>query len=374
MTVPKKLNLLLRFRRELRRPVIRRMKPGRALYFLSFLFLLQAGCSDDVTSSGSHPTCRILSPDNGVIFEFGDTVTVNVEASVEKGKGLTVEFYVADRVWHTDDTAPYSYTLNGIPYRIGTHVISAVALAGDGARASDSVEVSIASVSTPAYGVEVIADYPHDANAFTQGLIVVDGLFYEGTGQYGESSIREVDVQTGVPVRTREIPDEYFGEGITIIGSLLYQLTWRAHVGFVYRAADFDSLDSFAYSGEGWGLTTDGTKLIMSDGTSEIRFLDPETFAVEETMEVTANGFPVSLLNELELIEGDLFANRLYDDRIARISLDTGEVVGWIELKPITADHRTQGVLNGIAYDPQTRELFVTGKNWDKVYKIRMTH
>jgi glutamine cyclotransferase len=133
-------------------------------------------------------------------------------------------------------------------------------------------------------------------------------------------------------------------------------------------------LGSFSYNGEGWGLTTDGIRLIMSDGTSQIRFLDPNTFEVEGTMEVTTEGFPVSALNELELVEGDLFANRLNDTRIARISMGTGEVVGWIELRPITVDHRFQGVLNGIAYDPLTRDLYVTGKNWDKVYKIELTH
>jgi glutamine cyclotransferase len=341
---------------------------------LTVLLLSAIACSDDVTSSGARPTCRILSPESGLTFNFGDTVDVEVEASIEGDGDLSVEFYVGGTLWHSDEEAPYEYSLKGIPYRIGPHTISAVAVAGDGSTSADSIEVSIVSDFPPVYGVNVIADYPHDAGAFTQGLIVLDGSFYEGTGQYGRSSIRQVDIETGAVQRTREIPDQYFGEGIAVVGSLLYQLTWREHVAFVYNVADFDSLNSFSYNGQGWGLTTDGVRLIMSDGTSEIRFVDPGSFDVLKTMDVTATGSPVSLLNELELIEGDLFANRLYDSRIARISLETGEVVGWIELRPVTADHQTQGVLNGIAYDPSAKNLYVTGKNWDKVYKIELTH
>jgi glutamine cyclotransferase len=350
------------------------MRLGPILCILLLLLMSQIACSDDVTSSGGEPTCRILSPGSGTTFNFGDTLDVEVEASFDGGGKLSVEFYVGETLWRTDDKAPFTYRLEGIPYRIGTHKISAVAVADEGSSASDSVEVSIVSALTPVYGATVISEYPHDDGAFIQGLIIEDGFFYEGTGQHGRSSIRQVEIETGTVLRIREIPDEYFGEGITIIGSTFYQLTWQSHVGFVYDVADFDSLGSFSYSGEGWGLTTDGIRLIMSDGTSQVRFLDPNTFEVTGTMEVTTGGFPVSALNELELVEGDLFANRLYDTRIARISMETGEIVGWIELRDITADHRTQGVLNGIAYDPLTQELYVTGKNWDKVYKIELTH
>jgi glutamine cyclotransferase len=317
-----------------------------------------------------------VSPGNGSTFAFGDTVAVEVEASLGGQGELSVEFYVGGTWWHTDKEEPFQYVLDGIPYRTGGHTISAVAVADQEARAADSVEVSIVSGSTPTYGVRVVAEYPHDEGAFTQGFVVEDGVFYEGTGQYGRSSIRQVEIETGTVLRIREIPSQYWGEGITIIGSLLYQLTWRSGVGFVYHVADFDSLDSFSYSGEGWGLTTDGTGLIMSDGSHEISFLDPNTFAVTRTMEVTSDGTPITLLNELEYVEGDLFANRwrITETRIARISLESGAVVGWINLGDIAVGHQSEGVLNGIAYDPITRGLYITGKNWDKVYKIELTH
>lgn len=350
------------------------MGPGRVFYLLAILFFSQLACSDDLKAVAGNPTCRIVSPEDGATFTFGDTVAVEVEATAEGGGKLTVEFYADDTLWHVDPRAPFKYTLDGIPYRIGSRKISAVAVTADGARTADSIDVSIVSDAVPVYGTRVDFYYHHDAGAFTQGLVVDGDVFFEGTGEYGQSSIRRVKIETGMVEKIRPIPDEFFGEGIAIIGSTLYQLTWKQEVGFIYRVADFDSLGSFSYQGEGWGLTTDGTRLIMSDGTSQIRFLDPNTFDVVRTMEVTIDGFPLVYLNELEYVDGDLLANVWYDTRIARISLESGEVIGWINLRDISMAHRFQGLLNGVAYDPRSRGLYVTGKNWDKIYSIGLTH
>ncbi|HEX7081828.1 MAG TPA: glutaminyl-peptide cyclotransferase [Gammaproteobacteria bacterium] len=224
------------------------------------------------------------------------------------------------------------------------------------------------------WGVEVQAVHPHDPSAFTQGLAFYEGAFYEGTGQYGRSSIRRVDLETGEVQQAEPLSAAYFGEGITILDGRLYQLTWLNHVGFVYDVYSFERLGTFGYDGEGWGLTHDGEHLILSDGTETIRFLNPQTFEVEKSIRVHANGRPVVRLNELEYVDGEIWANVWYEDRIARIDPDSGDVVGWIEAGAVypPAQRGREDVLNGIAYDPDTGRLIITGKNWPNVYEIEL--
>jgi glutaminyl-peptide cyclotransferase len=222
---------------------------------------------------------------------------------------------------------------------------------------------------------KVVAVYPHDANAFTQGLAIDAGQLYEGTGQYGASSVRRVDLASGRVEKQRALNGRYFGEGIAILGGLLYQLTWQNGVGVVYDLESFNVQRTFEYAGEGWGLTHDGQQLILSDGTATIRFLDPQTFAVVREIEVRDGGKPVIKLNELEYIDGEIWSNIWYEDRIARISPATGEVLGWIDLStlyPVTA-RSSEAVLNGIAYDAAAKRLFVTGKNWPQLYEIEVS-
>jgi glutamine cyclotransferase len=228
---------------------------------------------------------------------------------------------------------------------------------------------------TPIYSYNIVNTYPHDADAFTQGLVFEDGVLYEGTGVWGQSTLRRVELETGDILQIRELSDEFFGEGITIDGDRIIQLTWQSHVGFVYDKDSFELVQQFSYSTEGWGITYDGTRLIMSDGTSTLHFLDPQTFEKTGQVEVSDNNGPVTRLNELEYVQGEIYANVWQTDRIARIAPDTGRVVGWVDLDGLlSAEDRSEAVdvLNGIAYDAQTDRLFVTGKLWPKLFEIEL--
>jgi glutamine cyclotransferase len=227
----------------------------------------------------------------------------------------------------------------------------------------------------PVYSYNIVNTYPHDPDAFTQGLVFDDGVLYEGTGLYGQSSLRRVELETGDVLQVRELSDQFFGEGITIFGDRIIQLTWQSNIGFVYDKDRFELLQEFSYSTEGWGITHDGTRLIMSDGTSKLRFLDPQTFEEIGQVEVFDSNGPVTRLNELEYVEGEIYANVWQTDRIARIAPETGRVTGWIDLEGLLDVEDYSGkvdVLNGIAYDGQTDRLFVTGKLWPKLFEIEL--
>lgn len=226
----------------------------------------------------------------------------------------------------------------------------------------------------PVHGFRVVAVYPHDPGAFTQGLAYRDGVLYEGTGLYGRSSLRETRLATGEVLRSRRLPSQLFGEGIAIFGDRLIQLTWRSGIGLVWDLEELTVIGTFVYPTEGWGITSDGHRLIMSDGTSTLRFLDPETFRVTGTVEVVAEGAPLSNLNELEYVDGLVYANIWETDEIAIIAPETGEVVGWIDLSGLlTGQERTEAdVLNGIAYHPESERLLVTGKLWPKIFEIQV--
>jgi glutamine cyclotransferase len=231
------------------------------------------------------------------------------------------------------------------------------------------------SNAIPVYTYNITNTYPHDRNAFTEGLVFEDGFLYEGTGLLGQSTLRRVELETGAILQIRELPDQFFGEGITIYGDRIIQLTWQSNVGFVYDRNSFELLQQFNYSTEGWGITHDGEHLIMSDGTSTLHFLDPQTFEEISQLEVLDNNGPVTRLNELEYIQGEIYANIWQTDRIARISPGTGRVIGWVDLEGLlTAEDRSEpvDVLNGIAYDAETDRLFVTGKLWPKLFEIEL--
>ncbi|HET6424508.1 MAG TPA: glutaminyl-peptide cyclotransferase [Planctomycetaceae bacterium] len=227
----------------------------------------------------------------------------------------------------------------------------------------------------PVDTVRVIASYPHDPEAFSQGLVIADGVLYEGTGTFGASSLRQVDLKTGKVQRMVPLNQDYFGEGIAVAGNKIYQLTWKNRLGIVYDRESMTAESSFRYSGEGWGLTSDGKELILSDGTATLRFLSLETLEVTRRVQVhTATG-PVDQLNELEYVDGEIYANIWYSDRIVRISPKTGEVLGWIDLSalyPARQRPSREHVLNGIAYDADKKQLYVTGKNWPKLYQVEV--
>ena len=222
---------------------------------------------------------------------------------------------------------------------------------------------------------KVINSYPHDPTAFTQGLAFADGALYEGTGLRGLSTLRKVELETGDILQIRKIPNEEFGEGITIYEDKIIQLTWQSNLGYVYDRESFELIEEFNYPTEGWGITHDGNRLIMSDGSSYLYFLDPETFEEIGRVEVTDNGIPITLLNELEYVHGEIYANVWLTDRIVRIMPQTGKVKGWIDLKGILSNEgggEQEGVLNGIAHDAENERLFVTGKLWPKLFEIEL--
>lgn len=226
------------------------------------------------------------------------------------------------------------------------------------------------------YTFQVLHAYPHDPNAFTQGLLFHEGLLYESTGGWGTSSLRRVDLKTGRVLKMRELPRHYFGEGLALWKDRLIQLTWRSGTGFVYDLESFEPQGAFSYPGEGWGLTQDEQSLIMSDGTSQLRRLHLETQEELSRFVVLDQGRPLSGLNELEYIEDEIWANVFPKDHIARIDPESGQVTGWLNLSGILGLRRrfsADAVTNGIACDAEGQRIFVTGKHWPVLYEIAVT-
>ncbi len=232
-----------------------------------------------------------------------------------------------------------------------------------------------APARVPTFTYELVNVYPHDPGAFTQGLVFHQGSLYESTGLNGASSLRQVELETGRILKKIDVPAAFFAEGLALFTGRLYQLTWQTQQGFVYDLDSFNLIRSFNYTGEGWGLTHNGHSLIMSDGTSRIRFLNPNTFEVQRVITVQDNGRQINQLNELEYIKGEIYANVWQTDRVARIDPQAGRVTAWINLAGLLSSEdrsRPVDVLNGIAYDETTDRLFVTGKYWPKLFQIRL--
>lgn len=266
---------------------------------------------------------------------------------------------IAPNVAATDDAA--------------TEIAFAAIVASPTTAPTPTETVTPAPSSPLTYTYEVLNTYPHDPTAFTQGLVYHEGGLYEGTGRWGESTVREVVLDSGAVLRSRPLDAQYFGEGIALLNDKIYQLTWQEQTGFVYDRATFEPLQTFSYPTEGWGITHDGQRLIVSDGTSTLYFWDPET--LQETSRVTVRDHegPVNRLNELEYVDGEVWANIWLTDLIARISPETGEVLGYIDLTGLldtSALTEPVDVLNGIAYDPAGGRIFVTGKLWPSLFEI----
>ena len=254
-------------------------------------------------------------------------------------------------------------------------VVSAVSDSADSPGSTVPSVVDTTGSRVASYSYRVVGSYPHDRSAWTQGLVFSDGLLLESTGLYGRSSLRKVGLATGEVIELKALPDEYFGEGIALFDHRIFQLTWQSRIGLVYDALSLESLGTFVYATEGWGLTHDGKRLIMSDGSATLRFLDPATFSPTGQLDVMDEKGPVVQLNELEYVRGLIYANVWQTDLIVMISPETGHVVGRANLAGLlTQGELGQGadVLNGIAYEPGAGRLFVTGKLWPKVFEVEL--
>jgi glutaminyl-peptide cyclotransferase len=246
----------------------------------------------------------------------------------------------------------------------------------DAGRPAVSAQTRVASAQgVPVLGVIVVKSYPHDPHAFTQGLEYSDGYLYESTGRSGQSTLRQTVLETGAVLKHVNLPPRYFGEGLTIFRGKVYQLTWLTKIGFIYDVRTFRQAGEFHYETEGWGLAHDNASLILSDGTNKLQFIDPTSFQVTRTLEVYAGNEAVTNLNELEYINGEIFANIWHSPRIARIDPRSGQVLAWIDLTTVVEKekHEPEDVLNGIAYDAKRGRLFVTGKNWSEIFEIKVT-
>ena len=338
------------------------------------------GGSDSQAAADADPRpakrlIEVLAPADNASFSCTGTVVFSVAHAAGQVAVDSVQLWVGSRLAGTFTTLPASTELemNGDPGRIS---IRAVAFSPVSKPQTVTLFVNLLSDIIPVtYRYRVVKSYPHDRRAYTQGLVYENGFFYEGTGQQGESSLRKVEPATGKVVSQVNLDGSLFGEGVALLGERIYQLTWTSKVGFVYEKESLKQINRIYYQTQGWGLTTSGDSLVMSDGTNVIWFLDAD-FNVLSSVDVWDNKGLVDNLNELEMIDGELWANIWQTDRIARIDPATGKVLGYVELgNLLPREERTPetDVLNGIAWDPEGRRLFVTGKYWPRLYEITVS-
>ena len=314
-----------------------------------------------------------IAPVYGDRFVQGDRVAIGYTLSQDCTVDSVI-LAVNNRRIGPIASSGFTYNL-GPTYPVGRTVYRLTAYSGNQSQSRAGEFLVLAAKPPVIYGHKVKKSYPHDRQAYTQGLLFHDGKLYESTGLEGQSSLREVDLATGRVLRSRSLPDNYFGEGLELLDGKLYQLTWQNNKALVYDAKSFDLLQEFDYGGEGWGLATDGEVLYMSDGSEKIRVLDPETFRTIRTIEVYTDQNKIMYVNEMEWIRGELWANVYTSDNVIRIDPQSGAVLGVVDLSGLlsAADRdATTDVLNGIAYDKATGRIFVTGKNWNKLFEIEV--
>jgi glutamine cyclotransferase len=320
---------------------------------------------------------KMIAPEENAEYKLGDAVKIVLEAENmnQQPDSVIVSFdgkYVA-----TLKSAPWEYQIPSASTSCtGRKSVKAVAFRSGNSRSVTHFIIVYSDVPPKRYGYKVINTYPHDREAFTQGLFFSNGVLYEGTGQQTGSTLREVELATGKVIRQLNLSSELFGEGITLYKGRIFQVTWQSKVGFVYERETFRQINKIYYQSEGWGLTTMKDQIVMSDGTNVLYFFDPESFTVVSRIEVYDNEIKVDSLNELEYINGEIWANIWMSDIIARIDPASGKVTGYINLKGILKDQGTNtsvDVLNGIAFDSEGNRVFITGKNWPKLFEIRVT-
>jgi len=330
------------------------------------------------TTAGDSPQriVKMILPEENAEYKLGDAVKIVLEAENMNQQPDSVIVSFDGKHASTLKSSPWEYNMPSISTTCtGRKSVKAVAFRNGSSRTLTRFIIVYSDVPPKRYGFKVINTYPHDKEAFTQGLFFSKGVLFEGTGQQTGSTLREVELTTGKVIRQLNLSPELFGEGITLYKDRIFQVTWQSKVGFVYEKETFRQINKIYYQSEGWGLTTLKDQIVMSDGTNVLYFFDPETFTVISRIEVYDNEQKVDSLNELEYINGEIWANIWMTDNIARIDPASGKVTGYINLKGILNDRGTNtnvDVLNGIAFDGESNRIFVTGKNWPKLFEIRI--
>ncbi len=318
---------------------------------------------------------NIDSPSYYAKYPLGSAIPLSVKVKNTAEPFDSLRWIIDGKFYKATSTGQTSWSTAG--QTTGTHRIEAIAHYPDGQKDVVSTSIILLADKEPIqYSYKIVKTYPHDKTAYTQGLLFDDGFLYESTGLNGESTLRKVDISTGKPVQMIDMPESIFGEGLAAVGDSLIQLTYLSQVATVYRKSDFKILNRIKYPmKEGWGLTFDRRHLLMTDGSAFVYFLDKKTLAEIYRIEVCDNQVPVPLLNELEYINGELWANIYQKDEIVRINPKTGAVIGRINMDGLLAPndlHPAIDVLNGIAYDPKTNKIYVTGKKWPKLFEIQV--
>ncbi|MBW7867818.1 MAG: glutaminyl-peptide cyclotransferase [Brumimicrobium sp.] len=346
---------------------------------LSLLFI--TSCTDDKTiEKGSLVPARFDLPFNNANVQRGQTIRISLEILAEDDIEKISIFTKDTSIYEGNVTdAQKIFEVNTRNWNIGTNQISLkVVTKNKGIKTENRIIKIFPDVFPKEYTAEVVQEFPHNTSSYTQGLEFSDGELYEGTGgradgTAGESMLAKVNLKNGEILQKKMLDHKYFGEGITLLNNKIYQITWQEHTCFVYDKNTFTELTQLTYTGEGWGLCNNGTQIIMSDGSERIYFRDPENFTIQKTIEVYSNAGPIRGLNELEYINGKIYANVYTENYIVIIDPSTGIVTGRIDATTITLDYRKTGeVLNGIAYNPLTKQLFITGKRWPSLLEIAL--
>lgn len=318
---------------------------------------------------------EMVAPAAGAKYASGETIPVVMKLTGDQEPD-SVSVWFNGMLAGTVTSPPWQYSLSTESSLPGNTAVKLMAYSGSRRPQTVTRMVTVLSDIVPeVYGYRIVNRHPHDREAYTQGLLVDNGYFYESTGQYGESGIRHVEVETGRVIKQHSLDKKYFGEGLALYGGRLYQLTWTTNTGFIYDIETFSVLGTIHYNTQGWGLAAYGDQLIMSDGTNKLFFLEPEYFTVISSVEVYDNREAIWQLNELEYINGEVWANIYQTDRIARIDPSTGKVLSYVDLKGLLDDRDRKpdtDYLNGIAWDSVNEKLYVTGKNWPWVYEIEI--
>jgi glutamine cyclotransferase len=302
------------------------------------------------------------------IVRLGDSITL----SIKNSKNIDITSVTYDL---NEKKVANSFKLE--QQLLGVQQIKATVVMGDTSEEVISKITILNNQSPKVYGYKIINEYPHDITSYTQGLEFYKGELYESTGQYGESKLRKVDYKTGSVLQNKAIGNQYFGEGLTIMNDNIYQLTWQENIGFVYDVNTFEKKSSFTYgkSKEGWGICNDGNNIYKSDGTEQIWLLNPETLVEDSKLQVYTNKGKIVGINELEYVNGKIYANRYQKNGVAIINPKNGAIEGVIDFSPLkkqVTQHSGLDVLNGIAYNPETKTLFITGKRWDKLFEVEV--